>query len=328
MAKFIGYSKVFNPVYVLITGSLGVFITFAMFLYRYPDPLDQVGQAFASRPEFLVWVFLHATLSSIITITLIPIWGVLFRFFLDQIKSESSVRRCKLIFNLIINALIWITVLFILLRFLEDVFIRYFDPSPYIPGGYDDRVNFIYGYTTLAALPALLGIMTIHPAAQSLLRKIEVPDQTKNALFALRKDLFSYRTLLQGYLLILGIILSMISITTAGSRAIFVGLEVPGVENFPVTIAILYGLVFTVLLLLVYVPVHFTLTETSRKLRDRLCPIETIDTLEQDLVQRKHLDEVLQTNVSILDNLKYGFITLAPLVSSLLANVIGFDISP
>lgn len=326
--KFNGYSKVFNPVYVLVTGSLGVLITFAMFLYRYPGPFDQVGQAFVSRPEFLIWVFLHAFLSCIITIALFPIWRVLFGFFLDQVKTETTVKRRKMFFTLIINAVIWIILTFALLSFLTSVFNRYFDPSPYVPGGYEDRITFIYVYTFLVALPALLGMMTIHTAVQKLSKNIESPNQTKNALFALRMDLFSYRTLLQSYLLILGIILSMVAITTAGSRAIFVGLEAPDVGNFPVTIAILYGLVFTIMLLLVYVPVHFALTETSRKLRDRLYPIASLETLEHDIAQRKYLDEVLQTNVSIMDNLKYGFITLAPFVSSLLANVIGIEILP
>jgi hypothetical protein len=177
--KFNGYSKVFNPVYVLVTGSLGVLITFAMFLYRYPGPFDQVGQAFVSRPEFLIWVFLHAFLSCIITIALFPIWRVLFGFFLDQVKTETTVKRRKMFFTLIINAVIWIILTFALLSFLTSVFNRYFDPSPYVPGGYEDRITFIYVYTFLVALPALLGMMTIHTAVQKLSKNIESPNQTK-----------------------------------------------------------------------------------------------------------------------------------------------------
>lgn len=120
----------------------------------------------------------------------------------------------------------------------------------------------------------------------------------------------------------------MVTITTAGSRAIFVGLGADSINNFPVTHAILFGLVFTILLLLVYAPVHFALTEASRKLRDSLCPIASMETLKDDMAQRKYLDEILQTNISIMDNLKYGFITLAPFVSSLLASVIGIEITP
>ena len=82
--KFSGYSIVSNPVYVLITGLLGVLITFTMFLYRYPEPLDIVGQAIVSKPEFLMWVFFHAVLSCILAISLYPMWGILVSFYRNQ----------------------------------------------------------------------------------------------------------------------------------------------------------------------------------------------------------------------------------------------------
>ena len=128
------------------------------------------------------------------------------------------------------------------------------------------------------------------------------------------------------YALLAGIILSMASITGVGYRAIFVGLEASGIENFPVSHALIFGLFFTILLLLVYVPVHLTLTETSRKLRDRICPITSIETLQEVMAKRKYLDEMLQTNVDIMSNFKSGFMTLAPFLSSILASFLG-DIS-
>jgi hypothetical protein len=172
-------------------------------------------------------------------------------------------------------------------------------------------------------LPALLGILSINTAAQKTSAKIALPNQTKEELFELRNELLQYRSLLQVYLLIVGIILSMASITGVGYRAIFVGMKANNIENFPVSHALIFGLFFTILLVLVYLPVHLTLTETSRKLRDIICPITSVDTLQEVMPQRKQLDEMLQINVDVMSNLKHGFMTLAPFVSSLFASIIG-----
>jgi hypothetical protein len=184
----------------------------------------------------------------------------------------------------------------------------------------------IYSIPILSSLPALLGILSIHTAVRKVSLKIDIPDQTKEELFSLQGKLRYYRFLLQGYLLFLGIILSMAAITGVGYRAIFVGLDAKEIEYFPVTHAMGFGLVFTILLLLVYLPVHFALTETSRKLRDSICPIASIETLHEVMAKRKDLDEMLQTNVDVMSNFKSGFMTLAPFLSSILASFLG-DIS-
>ncbi|NUM44636.1 MAG: hypothetical protein HUU38_08000, partial [Anaerolineales bacterium] len=123
------------------------------------------------------------------------------------------------------------------------------------------------------------------------------------------------------------IILSLIPLNTAGLRAILVALEPANEQNFPVTYTILHGLIFTILLLLVYIPAHTALTETSRTLRDKLVPLQSLTTLKADLEQRKMLDDLLQTNLGLTQNLKTGLITLFPLVTSLIASILKVDLS-
>jgi hypothetical protein len=185
---------------------------------------------------------------------------------------------------------------------------------------------FMYIYVFLTALPALLGMSLIHTAAGELSARIDEAEQTESKLFPLIAELLSFRTLLQNYLTILGIILSMIPITTAGLRAILIALNPTNEQNFPITNAILFGLVFTLILLLIYLPTHLALTDASRKLRDRLCPLDSLTSLSQDIEQRRTLDDLLQTNIGITQNLKTGLITLAPLVTSLLTSVLKINI--
>ena len=320
------FSKAFSPLYVLISGSVGMFIIFTLFYYKFPDATDEIGMAFVSRPEFPIWVFMHAILACVVTITFFPLWGILIEFVRDQMKTESANRNRKTVFNLIFQGVVLATFIFSVLGFLTIISYKYFDQSLYIPKNFYNRVLFILSFPTLSSLPALLGIMSIHTAVGKVSQKIDTPDQAKEELFSLQGELQHYRFLLQGYLLFLGVILSMAAITGVGYRAIFVGLGAKEIEYFPVTHAMGFGLVFTILLLLVYLPVHFALTETSRKLRDRICPITSIETLQEVMAKRKYLDEMLQTNVDIMSNFKSGFMTLAPFLSSILASFLG-DIS-
>ena len=133
--------------------------------------------------------------------------------------------------------------------------------------------------------------------------------------------------MLQNYLAIVGIILSLIPITTAGLRAIIIALNPENEKIFPITSVIVYGLVFTTILLLIYVPTHFALTEVSRKLRDQLRPLAGLGTLADDMNQRKALDELLQTNIGLTQNLKMGLITLAPLATSLIASLLNINLT-
>jgi len=321
--KTIDFPRLNSPLYVIISGSLGILITFTLFFYNFPDVSDKAGLAFVARPEYVIWTFLHAILSCVVTVSIIPLWGMLFRFVSDQMETETPETARANIFNLVLSGFILAVIIFAVLGFITSLSSQYFDQSPHIPQNLYNRFYLIYGYTTLSSLPALLGILSINTAAQKTSTKIDLLSQTKEELFELRDELLQYRSLLQVYLLIVGIILSMASITGVGYRAIFVGLKADNIENFPVSHALIFGLFFTILLVLVYVPVHLTLTETSRKLRDAICPITSIETLQEVLPKRKQLDEMLQINVDVMSNLRQGFMTLAPFVSSLFASIIG-----
>ncbi len=308
MMKTIDFPRLNSPLYVIISGSLGILITFTIFFYNFPDASDKAGLAFVARPEYVIWIFLHAILSCVVTVSIIPLWVMLFRFVSDQMETETPETARANIFNLVLSGFILAAIIFAVLGFITAISSQYFDQSPYIPQKLYDRFFFIYGYTTLSSLPALLGILSINTAAQKTSTKIDLPNQSKEEFFELRGELLQYRSLLQFYLLIVGIILSMAAITGVGYRAIFVGLEANNIENFPVSHALIFGLFFTILLVLVYLPVHLTLTETSRKLRDTICPITSIETLQEIMPQRKHLDEMLQINVDMISNFRQGFI--------------------
>jgi len=324
--KITSFARIFSPFYVLVTGSLGIFIALVLFTWNYPIAGDEIGQRFVAASPFYIWVFLFAVLCCMLTIFFIPGWGLLFWLMKNRIHTEDGGQKARFILLLLIEGIFLTIAVFAILAFTRSSRIG-LPLDDYVPIGHTDRMNFMYIVTFLTALPALLGMLVIHAAAGEVAQKIEVRSQDRMKLFELKDDLLFYRMLLQNYLIILGIILSMIPITTAGLRAIMIALDPVNADVLPVTYVLLFGLIFTILLLLIYIPAHLALAETSRKLRDRLCPLDTFDTLKQDIDQRKTLDELLQTNIGITQNLKSGLITLFPLVSSLITSLLDIKLS-
>jgi len=318
------YSSIFSPLYVFLSGSLGILIALFMFTWNYPVSGDGVGEAFVSTQPFYIWVFLVATLCSFLTIFILPLWGIFIMVLKDLISAEDEDRKQKIIILVILEAILLTIAIFALLQFISTI--PLIDLRAYVPLGHSGRMLVMYIYTFITALPVLLGMFLIHTAAGKLSAKIDEAKKSEAQLFPLIGELLSFRTLHQNYLMILGIILSLIPVTTSGLRAILIALNPENEQNFPITNAILFGLVFTILLLFIYVPTHLALTETSRKLRDLLCPLAELETLTTDMNQRKALDELLQTNIGFTQNLKAGLITLAPLVTSLLTSLLNVNI--
>jgi hypothetical protein len=63
----------------------------------------------------------------------------------------------------------------------------------------------------------------------------------------------------------------------------------------------------------------------GREFRDAKYPYpQQLGEFKGIMEKRKILDELLQTNVGITENLKNGIFTLSPLVSGLMASLLGF----
>jgi hypothetical protein len=142
-------------------------------------------------------------------------------------------------------------------------------------------------------------------------------------LYRIAVALLRYRSLVQNHLLIAGIVVSIVPVAAASLRSILIAIGTVTEKSFPVTIVMMYGLFFTGIMILFYVPTHLLLTDSSRQLRDRLCPLDDLTQLEENLRKRKTLDEWLQTNIGLTQNLKSGIVALAPLVSAFVASVPG-----
>ena len=317
------FSRYLTPIYVLVAGTLGGGLVLGLFTWNYPEPNDPFGQAFIHPGTFWVWIFLLVFYSVMVMIFILPSWGLLVWLFKKHTHhQEKHVLMGEAIRLLAIG--IFITIILILL--LQVINSTNIGIAKFFPRGHSQRVGFLVGYSFLATLPEALSMVLIYFTIQEVFAKIKATARNESQAFALVAELQSYREILQSLLMMVGAILSMIPITTAGLRTNLIA-AYPQIEPiYPVSYVIIYGLVFTLLLLLVYLPTHLTLAQASRELRDSLCPLNSLSTLKDTVERRKSLDEILQTNIGLTQNLKSGLVTLAPLISSLVVSVLGITI--
>jgi len=318
------FSMFVHPLYVFTAGVIGGGIVAYLFLWNYPLPADK-GLAFVNAPEYLVWVFLLIVLSCLNTIFLLPSVGMFAWLYKKHVLPLGIWRQLAEIAKLLLAAVLLVAIVGVLLRFLNSpslgVDVQY-------PTGFSLRIAFVKEYTFLAFLPVVLGLLLIYSAARQYAGRIQSEEKTEKELFPEIQELIFHRNMLQNYLLIAGIMLSMVTLATAGQRAILVAVKSSNDLVFPVSLVMIYGLIFTLLLLLIYVPTHLALAEASQKLRDDLCPLDSLDTLKEDLERRGELDELLQTNTDIIQNLKTGIVLLSPLVTGLVTSLLGPAINP
>jgi hypothetical protein len=311
------FSKRINPVYILVGGAFGGAIPFFMYLWKFPTSTETVAQQFVNTRSFLTWIFLFSILFSVITIILIPGWTVFHKLYSSAIKENS---QWNVLGMLVISATIYLGAMVA----LNSLSIRVVDlPNSNFWAELNIRFAVVYIYTILGVFLVVFNIILINYMAQIMSSKIDMIKDDKKETLMFIQEYLDYRNLLQACLIISGILLSLLPIITSAFYSIWKEIGVFTTETFPSQVIIVYGLIFTALLILIYAPTYFTLTNVGRELRDAKYPLD-VDTLEATMKNRKMLDDLLQTNIGLTENLKNGIFTLSPLVSGLLAGLLGF----
>ncbi len=310
--------NIVQPLYVLATSLIGFAIVLCLYVWFYPHP-DLIGQKFAATPQFWVWIFLLGTQAMFYTVIIVPSWMQFIDLLQKYLLAKENKQRME-----IVTMLFLATVFFLLFMGAVNVAINSMRAgTPFnFPEGHSWRIQFLTLYAAITALPNVLGMLLIYVDVHAKAGEIEyAKDETK--LFEIAHKLLEYRHILQTSLLALGVIVSILPVATAALRSILMVLEQANDNNYPTSLMAVYGLFYTALLITFYAPAHLIIVETSRKLRDKLCPIDNLTLLEDNLKKRNALDEWLETNIGLAQNLRTGIVTLSPLVASLVVSLLG-----
>ncbi len=321
MIKLSDVSKLLNPVFVLIVGVLGGSIPFVMYMWNFPVSVQPVAQKFTYTPSFPTWVFLLSVLFSGLSIIVIPGWKTCNQLY-SSVISQGRNKSWKVTGVLIVSALMYLLVLLALFALGGRVITL---PASDFLDELNNRFTIVYIYSAIGFLPIMFSIILINYMAEILLSEIAVvTDNEKNTAEFIQIYLY-YRNMLQICLITSGIILSLNPIITAAYASVWKEVGVFTKDTFPSQGIIIYGLIITLLLIFIYAPTYFNLTNVGRELRDAKYPYpQQLDDLKGIMERRKTLDELLQINIGITENLKNGIFTLSPLVSGLIAGLLGF----
>jgi hypothetical protein len=318
------FSRFFHPLYVLIAGFLGGGIALSLFSPLLPPHCKVAANAFFCVPEFMVVFFLMAILWCMMTILLVPGWGIFIWLFKRHIAEKDSRQRIQEMFKLLIVVVVIGVSAFVVFRSLNQ-----FNPAAQdlwnkgLPGGETGWMNQIVNINTaclfLVFVPYVLGMVLVNLVVREVNQRIQDTTRFKTDLsFSIVNDLLIYRKVLQTFLVISGVLLSMIPLIVVALRSVLITI-VPGFgEIYPVTYVIFEGLTFTLILLFIYFPAYWELSAVGQQLRDMLCPLSSLDDLKDTLEKRRALDDLLQTQMGFVDHLKNSILTFGPLISSFL----------
>jgi len=314
------FSRFFHPLYVLITGVLGGGIVFSMFSPYFPLNCKDGVITFFCVPEFFGMFFLMAILWCMMTIFLVPGWGMLIWLFNRHVAEKDNPHRLQEMAQLLVVVTIIAVSSYIVFQSLN-----LFNPDTQrrinadLPNGVKLITAINSACLFLVILPNILGMSLVNAVVREISPRIQDADQFKTDLsFSLINDLLTYRKVLQIFLVISGALLSMIPLIVVALRSVLITIDSQLGKIYPVSYVIFEGLIFTLLLLFIYVPAYLELSIVGQQLRDALYPLDSLDDLKDTLEKRKALDNLLQTEISLTSNLKSGILTLGPLVSSLL----------
>ncbi len=310
----------FQPLYVLAASLIGLAFTLYLFVWNYPHP-DTIGRAFVAAPQYWVWVFLLAAETMFYTIILLPAWMQFAALFREQASGKDASQRGALIAMLVLASIGFVLLLGSVNLTIGDAkatgFVFQF------PEGHSLRVQIFTLYAAITALPIMLGMLLIYSRVREIREQVDAGTMDEAGLFEIARTLLGCRQLLQTFLLVMGIMVSLLPVATGALRSVLVALGQANDNNYPLTVLESYGLFYTLLMIIFYAPAHLLLSDASVRVRDRLCPIDGLSGLEECLKKRAALDDWLETKIGLLDNLRAGVVTLFPLIASLVLSVLG-----
>ena len=318
--KLFDFSRFFNPLYVLIAGLLGTTIVFFLFSSYFPLSCNSGGTPFFCVPGFFVVFFLMTILWCMMTILFIPGLGIFIWLFRRYVAKKGHHDRSSAIVKLLVVAILLVIYTFLvqgsLLRIYPEAQNQW---NINVPAGVQRIIDINSVSLFFVFLPYILGMFLVYSVVREETLRIQDTTEFKNNLsYAVVDNLRNYRKILQVLLVVCGLLLSMVPLIVVAIRSVLIAIDPKFGAIYPVTYVIFQGLSFTLLLLFVYFPIYLELSIAGQRVRDILCPLDSVDNLKNTLEKRKALGDLLQTEINFATNLKSGILTLGPLISSLL----------
>ena len=292
---------------LLILLALGSLAGMAIVLWNYPATPDSLR--YFSTPSFPIWLMMMAVFCGLLPIFGIPLW-------LSLIEFKAHIRKNWL--SMLISSVFLYGLFIASIPFSVNIIQIEFPLYRHI-----DKMWVIFSLGYLAMLPAAIGLWSILSATKEAYARAD-PDPQK--CYPAVQTFNHYRSYLQAYLVIAGILISLVVLTTGAMRQALVEFNPANEQLFSNNMVLAHGLYFTFLLGVLYVPTYVVLQMYGRLLVDKVYPVTTLDDYRGKDPLRKQFDEILNLNITVGQNLRAGLFILAPLVTSLFSSLINIRV--
>jgi len=329
MKSSFSLSGMLQYLYVIFASTIGIAIAFNLFMTNWDSPFltHQPGTRYllVLAPSFIAFIFVIAALFAFLAVIFFPMWKQFFDLLMESLSGKDTLSKLGVITIVLLGGGSFLVILQTYLQ-ISDLF--QILPPELWPTGLSDRVQTVVIAIVLTILPIPLISLLIFDRAYGIGRKVAFPIEDKTILVAEAYELIRFRKILQNTLLINGVTISVVPVMTAILRSAFIDLYTADVveKTWPIIYPIMFGLGFTTVLIIFYAPAHLMLNQAGQQLRDAICPINNIADIEANMQERRELDDWLQTNLDLVQNLKAGIATLAPLITGFLTSIPGLKI--
>ena len=260
---------------------------------------DKPTKDLAESGAFALWVALLAIQTMIWTLALPPLLSTLRRHWRDRSSLKTEVLPSAVVLVLLVVTVVAVpAVLSKLPEFIPHLHVK---------------VRFLTGVALILAEVGAVSIWLIRGKLERIAEQ-GAARQTLQTYLGLRSEL-------ERLLGVLGIIIGMAVLASAALRGIeldYADLHPEKNIEFPAENVILYGLVLSLVLALVYLPTYATLQQTGSKLRDAIAPFPGREDFEEGMARRRTLDELLGLRLSATASFRAGVAILSPLIGSVL----------
>ncbi|MFF5083536.1 hypothetical protein ACFY36_41355 [Actinoplanes sp. NPDC000266] len=143
---------------------------------------------------------------------------------------------------------------------------------------------------------------------------LERPDSPQAG--QLISDVLYFNRTLQKILLMISAVVVVSIVDVAAFRIAYLA-QAPKTSVFPVGLVVLYGLLLTVVLSFLYLPVYSGFNEYKRQLRDALCPVPAVGVPDEAWHgNRDRTERLLQLPRGPWESLRTNYAVLTPLIAS------------
>jgi hypothetical protein len=317
---------------VALGGALAALIVFADFAFWWLAQLDGVPLTsnpfledhatlrFIGQPQTLLWLFAVCLQMGFWLAIQLPAWKMM-----SELEGPSGRWRGR---HLAGRLVLWSLVV------AGVITAGLLSQRTYPLPGHGIKMSFITFIGFLAMLPAVAVVTRVHLRASTILDWPRNDDGWIDELSSISErrsnpvaGFLRLRELLDNALLILGTVVGAAILSSGALRNAVLAREGASASDFPIELVLVYGLFFTGLLAIVYVPTYLRVQALGRSMVDRFVPVADPGAAQwmEDNDKRLALESRLRLDTTLTSSFQAGAAILAPLASALVSTLLSSD---